>query len=619
MQQDRREFLKSAAALAVASLTARGGAADKVADRPNILWITSEDNSPFLGCYGDKLARTPNMDAMAKQGIVFEHAYASAPICAPNRSTLITGCYACSLGTQPMRSGNAIPDTVRAYSEYLREAGYYCTNNSKTDYNTRIPKSAWDECSNKAHYKNRKAGQPFFAIFNLTVSHESSTHRTPDSTVTDPDKIVLPPHHVDTPVMRRQWALYYDAVEKLDTQVGQRLRELEEAGLADDTIVFYYSDHGGVMPWSKRFLHERGTHIPLIVRFPKKYQHLAPSAPGTRSDRLVSFVDLSPTLLSLAGVSVPANMQGEAFMGPQAKAPRQYVYLFRDRADERPDAFRAVRDQRYRYIRNYYPHLPYGQHLNYLWKNPAMPDWEAQFRAGKCNAAQSAFFLPRAQEELYDLQADPYEVKNLAADPACQDTLQRMRKALRDWQLDIRDTCLLSEAEMMRRAEGSTIFEMMRSKNAPNLERLMEASDLAGQRKADNLPKLVALLKDADSGVRYWGAVGLWALGEKAAPAAGELRAALKDDNPSVRVAAATALLCGLKQPQGALDTLKASLSDPNEMVRLAAINALDNADDALIQPVMEAVAQLKQGYPARVAEFMLGKTEQKRPRTKKK
>jgi len=458
MQQDRREFLKSAAALAVASLAARGGAADKVADRPNILWITSEDNSPFLGCYGDKLARTPNMDAMARQGIVFEHAYASAPICAPNRSTLITGCYACSLGTQPMRSGNAIPDAVRAYSEYLREAGYYCTNNSKTDYNTRIPKSAWDECSNKAHYKNRKAGQPFFAIFNLTVSHESSTHRTPASTVTDPDKIVLPPHHVDTPVMRRQWALYYDAVEKLDAQVGQRLRELEEAGLADDTIVFYYSDHGGVMPWSKRFLHERGTHIPLIVRFPKKYQHLAPSAPGTRSDRLVSFVDLSPTLLSLAGVSVPANMQGEAFMGPQAKAPRQYVYFFRDRADERPDAFRAVRDQRYRYIRNFLNDRPLLQPNKY--KERQYPVWNLlkELNAqGKLKPEQAALCAPsRAAEELYDLQADPHETKNLASDPAHADTLKRMRKALEEWIEQTNDQGRALESEDVARNEGRT-------------------------------------------------------------------------------------------------------------------------------------------------------------------
>ena len=230
MQQDRREFLKSAAALAVASLTPRCVAADKPADRPNILWIVSEDNSPFLGCYGDKLARTPNLDALASQGILFERAYASAPICAPNRSTLITGCHSCSLGTQPMRSSNRIPDAIRAYSEYLRQAGYYCTNNSKTDYNTAIPKSAWDESSNKAHYKNRKEGQPFFAIFNIGVSHESSTHRSPASTTTDPGKVVLPPHHPDTPIMRRQWALYYDCVEKMDAQVGQRLRQLQVHG-----------------------------------------------------------------------------------------------------------------------------------------------------------------------------------------------------------------------------------------------------------------------------------------------------------------------------------------------------------------------------------------------------
>ncbi len=304
------------------------------AERPNILWITSEDNSPFFGCYGDPLARTPNLDAMAREGVLYLNAFANAPICAPARSTILTGMYACSLGTQPMRSGNAIPAAVTPYPQLLREAGYYCTNNAKTDYNTKVDvKAAWDECSNKAHWKNRKPGQPFFAIFNLTVSHESGCHKSPASTETDPAKIALPAYHPDTPLMRRQWALYYDNISKMDAQAGERLRELKEAGLLDDTIVFYYADHGGVLPRSKRFLYESGTHVPMLVRFPAKYRPLASGDPGTKTDRLVSFVDLAPTLMSLAGVPVPGIMQGEAFLGPQAKPPREYVYLFRDRAD----------------------------------------------------------------------------------------------------------------------------------------------------------------------------------------------------------------------------------------------------------------------------------------------
>jgi arylsulfatase A-like enzyme len=591
-------------ALALPFLGAHALAGEKP-DRPNILWITSEDNSPFLGCYGDPLARTPNMDTLAKDGILYLNAFANAPICAPMRSTIITGCYSASLGTQPMRSGNAIPAHIRAYSEHLRKAGYYCTNNSKTDYNTASINlnAAWDECSNKAHWKNRAPGQPFFAIFNTTISHESGVHKSPATTTTDPAKIKLPDYHPDTPLMRRQWALYYDNVAKMDGYVGERIQELKDAGLLDETIVFYYADHGGVLPRSKRFIYESGTHVPLLVRFPAKYRHLAPGDPGTKTDRLVSFVDLPPSLLSLAGAPIPEYMQGEAFLGPQASPPREYVYLFRDRADERPDAFRAVRDKRFRYIRNYYPHMPYGVHIDYLWKNPATAEWDQLFRDGKLDPVRSAFFLPRAQEELYDVQSDPHEVKNLAADPAHRETLDRLRNALREWQLSIRDTCLLPEPEMMRRAAGSTIFEMMRDPaKAPNLERLMEAADLAGKRDAGLLPKLTDLLKDKESGVRYWGAVGLLALGDKARPAAAALQEALKDECASVQVTAAQALLCNLNAADAALPVLREALSDKNDLLQLMAANALDYADEKA-RPLLSEMQQATKGYVGRVME----------------
>ncbi len=578
--------------------------------RPNILWLTSEDNSPLLGCYGDPLARTPNLDRLARDGILYENAFANAPICAPMRSSIITGCYSCSLGTQPMRSGNSIPPAIRAYPEYLREAGYYCTNNAKTDYNTQISRNAWDENSAKAHWKNRKPGQPFFAIFNTTLSHEHVVHRSPQTTITDPARVSLPPYHPDTPLMRRQWALYYDQIEKMDAEIGKRLDELAEAGLLEDTIVIYYADHGGVLPRSKRFIYESGTRVPLIVRFPKKYRHLAPADPRSRTDRLVSLVDLTPSLLSLAGVPVPPHMQGEAFLGPQAKPPRLYVYLFRDRADERPDAFRAVRDKRFRYIRNYYPHLPYGQYLQYLWLNPATAEWENLFRQGKLDATRSAFFLPRAQEELYDVQADPHEVKNLANDPAYRAELDRLRKALRDWQLEIRDTGLLPEAEMMRRARGSTIYRMMRDpKTAPNLPRFMEVADLAGQRNAENLPTLTALLNDQDSVVRYWGAVGLLALAAIAKPAADDLRKATTDECPAVRIIAAQALVCHLDDAETALPVLRQALSDENEMVVLMAANALDSAEEAA-RPLLPDMRKVTEGYPARVMEKAIADLE---------
>jgi N-sulfoglucosamine sulfohydrolase len=280
---------------------------EKTPELPNILWLVSEDNSPFAGCYGDSLATTPNMDRLASQGFLYTHAYANAPVCAPARNTIITGIYACSGGNQHMRSQYRKSDTVRFFPKFLRDAGYYCTNNAKRDYNIldEQTKGIWDESSDTATYLHRKAGQPFFAVFNCGISHESSIHKSipTDQLRHDPAKMKLPPYHPDTPEMRHDWAQYYDKIQDMDVWIGQKLKELEEAGLADNTIVFYYGDHGGVLGRSKRFVYESGTHVPFIVRIPEKFRHLFPAEKtGSKVDRLVSFVDLAPTLLSIAGV-----------------------------------------------------------------------------------------------------------------------------------------------------------------------------------------------------------------------------------------------------------------------------------------------------------------------------
>ena len=384
--------------------------------RPNILWIVSEDNSPFLGCYGDTFATTPVLDSLAKSSILYENAFAAAPVCAPTRSTLITGMYANSLGTENMRSDYPIPEFIKFYPKYLKAAGYYCTNHAKKDYNTIDQPEAWDESSNKPPTDNRKPGQPFFHIINLGVSHESSVHDSIpwDQLRHDPTKVPIPAYHPRTPEMEHDWAQYYDKVEDMDTQVGQILKQLSDDGLADSTIVFYYSDHGGVLGRSKRFMYESGTRVPLIIHFPKMYQNLAPSAPGTRTDRIVSFVDFAATLLSLAGVPVPEYMQGKAFLGPEQQAPREYAYNFRGRMDERMDLSRAVRDKQYRYIRNYMPHRIYGQYMEYLWRAPSMRSWEREYKAGHLNAIQSKFWEPKPAEELFDVKADPDNVHNLA-------------------------------------------------------------------------------------------------------------------------------------------------------------------------------------------------------------
>ncbi len=547
-------------------------------ERPNILWLTSEDNSPCLGCYGDEQANTPNLDAFAEEGILYENAFANTPVCAPARSTIITGMYACSMGTHQMRSNNPIPEQIRFFTQYLRQAGYYCTNNAKEDYNTFKPDGAWDESSRDATYENRKEGQPFFAVFNYKVTHESRLHEW-EEPVHDPAKMNLPPYHPDTKETRHDRAQYYDKITELDRQIGEKLKKLEEQGLAENTIVFYYSDHGGVLTRSKRFLYDTGTRVPMLVRFPKKYQHLAPTPSGTRTDRLISFVDLAPTVLSLAGVPVPQIMQGKAFLGKQTEKERDYVCLFRGRMDERYDMMRAVRDKRFKYIRNYMPHRIWGQYLNYLWRMPTTQVWHKLHQEGKLNEVQDRFWNEKPMEELYDTVNDPWEVNNLAEEPQYQDILNRMRKALRQWVIDSRDPGYLPEAEMVMRGKDSTIYQMGQDPQQVDQKRIMQVLDVANQRDAANLPQLIGWLDDNDAAVRYWAAEGCLALKDKAKPAQDALSKALEDDSPNVRIAAAEALLT-FQQSEKALQVLKDGVFHENEWVRLQAANALDYQDE---------------------------------------
>ncbi len=364
-------------------------------NKPNILWITSEDHGPQMGCYGDKYATTPNVDALAKKALLYKFCWSNAPVCAPARTTLISGIYPTATGGEHMRSMVSMPRGTKMYPQFLREAGYYCTNNSKTDYNFEEPGKVWDESSGKAHYKNRPAGAPFFAIFNSTKSHESQLRKRPYKAVHDPAKVRVPAYHPDTPEVRQDWAQYYDTVTEADADAGKQLKALEDAGLTEDTIVFYYADHGSGMPRSKRWPYNSGLQVPLVVYIPEKYKDLRPpeyKAGGT-SERLVSFVDFAPTLLSLAGITPPDWMQGHAFLGKfTAPKPQPYVYGFRGRMDERTDCVRSISDGRYVYIRNFRPDKIYGQHINFMWQTPTTRVWEKMFKDGKLNAAQSAFW-----------------------------------------------------------------------------------------------------------------------------------------------------------------------------------------------------------------------------------
>ncbi len=499
-------------------------------DRPNILWITSEDNSPLIGAYGDEFATTPFIDQLASEGVLYENAFAAAPVCAPSRSALITSVYPTSLGTQHMRSRYPLPEEVRFFPEFLKKAGYYTTNNSKTDYNTSSDEEliplAWDECSNKATYLNKKEGQPFFAVFNTTISHESSLHKPVEKLKHDPDQVPIPPYHPRTPEMKHDWAQYYDKIEEMDARVGEVLKELEESGYADNTIVFYYSDHGGVLGRSKRFLYDSGLHVPLIIRFPEKYQHLAPGAPGTRTDRVVTFVDFGPTVLSLAGLSIPEYIQGKAFLGEQEAAPREYAPGFRGRMDERIDMSRTIRDKKYRYTRNFLPHKIYAQYIEYLWRAPSMGSWEREFEAGKLNDVQSRFWLPKPIEELYDTEADPHNIHNLAEDPDYRQVLERMRKANRDWMVEIRDVGFIPEALLSEIAASQPLYQYSRNSDYPisTIYEAVEAMSRGDQNAIENN------LKSPDPILRYWAATSVTMNVGKMDKAKKAVKALLDDD-----------------------------------------------------------------------------------------
>jgi len=562
-------------------------------DKPNILWITSEDNSAsYIGCYGNEQANTPNIDALAEEGVVYNHAFANAPVSAPARFTIITGMYGSTCGTQHMRSFNEIPDQFRLFPHYLREAGYYCTNNAKRDYNKAQPWDVWDESSRSAHYENREKDQPFFAVFNIGQSHESIIHyqaiKDNDDFNHRPDNINLAPYHPDFPDMRRCYAQYYDAIMEMDKRVGKFLDELEESGLAENTIVFYYGDHGGVLPRSKRFLFESGTRVPMIVRFPEKYQHLAPDKPGSRTDRLVSFVDLAPTVLSLAGVAIPEHMQGHAFLGKQKTDDPRYVHFFRGRMDERYDMMRSVRDHQYRYIRNYMPHRIYGQHLWYLWRSPSTRAWKEAYEHGRCNAVQSRFWQTKPAEELYDITEDPHNINNLADVPQYRDVLKRMRKETQRWVRSNRGAGFLPEAMMREMAGDQTIYALTHASGFPSDEIISSAEQATRKNPAD-VPRLIEKLGAEHPAVRYWAATGCAILPGKSEEAAPQLQKMLNDTWGNNRIAAAEAL-CRMGKTEDALELLIKEMNNENQWVQLHALNVLESLGKDTVQPVSKEI-----------------------------
>jgi len=450
---NRRKFMGltggALAALAWPEIVSAAG----TGGRPNVLWISCEDMSRELGCYGYRNIRTPNIDRLAGQGLRFDNAYTVAPVCAPNRSGIITGMYPNSIGSHNMRTEVkgyecVPPPYVKCFPEYLRTAGYFCTNRSKTDYQFAPPLTAWDrQGSNHRDWDERAPGQPFFSVINFIMTHESMI-RTPLELDPrkDPGSVELPPYYPDTPLVRRDFARYLDRIEELDVEVGKVLERLERDGLAGNTVVFFWSDHGRGLPRAKRWPYDSGTQIPLIVRWPGVID------PGTVTDQIVSSIDLGPSVLSVAGVEIVSHLQGRAFLGEQKAPAREYAFSFRDRMDETYDMIRSARDKRFRYVRNFNPELPYAQPIAYMDLMPTMQEWRKLYAQGKLTGAQKLFFADtKPVHELYDTAADPHEVNNLAYDPAYREVRERMSRAVEAWMDQIDDLGRVQENELIER------------------------------------------------------------------------------------------------------------------------------------------------------------------------
>lgn len=605
MHRNRRDILKGTLGAAIAA--AVSPAAAEQSERPNIVWLVSEDNNPFLGCYGDKLAQTPNLDALAQKGILFERAYSNFPVCAPSRFTLLTGVYASSCSpAQHMRANAHLPATLPTYPDLMRRAGFYCTNNEKTDYNCDVdPAAIWDDSSTRAHWRNRPEGRPFLAVFNSMTTHESRQfQRQPGADRYGPFKI--PQYLPDTPEIQGDFANYYRLITMMDAEMGARLQDLARDGLAENTIVFYYSDNGGSLPRTKRYCYEEGLRVPLIAYVPPRWRHLSPFAPGTSVKAPVSLLDLPPTVLSLAGVEPPVTMQGRALMGRFAKDLPRYAFGMRNRMDERYDFVRTVTDGRHRYIRNYMPHRMLGMRVDFEWITRGYQSLEREHLAGRLNEVQDRFFRPKAYEELYDLSADPDQINNLAYDRSHAPLLHRLRRVLDGHMLENRDNGFIPEGTP---AEG---FDQTRDNATYPLNSVMQLAQAAARGDRKKAGIFARQLTNPNGVIRYWAATGLLIVGDAAAPHLEALRtAASQDDWPAVRVVAAEAC-CRLGKVDEALAVLGQIASDTNLPFppRLQSLNAIEELGQVAL-PLLDRlrpVAAERDQYLSRAAGATVAK-----------
>lgn len=488
---------------------------NRVQKTPNFVWLISEDNSKhFMKLFDPSGVNTPNIDLLSSQGLLFSHAFSNSPVCSVARSTLITGTMAPRTGIQYHRKTREapMPNGLEMFPAYLRKAGYYATNNSKKDYNAVESPEVWDESSNKATWRNRpNVKQPFFHQETFTGSHESRLHfdetfMQNHITSEDVGQITLFPYFPDTPTFRFTTAFHREKIKDIDNWVGKKMAELREDGLLEDTFVFYFGDHGGVLPRSKGYLYEAGLHVPLVVRVPENWRHLVPSQIPQTVDGFVSFIDFAPTLLHLAGLPIPDQMDGTPFLGTDVSLDevilRDEAYGYADRFDEKYEMVRSLRKGNWKYIRSYQPYYPDALHNNYRYQMLAFAEWRTLFEQGKLSKINKNFFLGKSVEMLFNLEDDPHETNNLAGNEKHLNKLKMLRDLSSQKSQSILDLSFLPESVMLKDALYNPVEYGRR--NRERLFKLMKTANLALDDSETGSIQLTNALSDSDELVRYW-------------------------------------------------------------------------------------------------------------------
>ncbi len=602
---ERRGFLKSIGAGAAAMTLPGGGRAGPAGapdERPNIVWACAEDMSPHMGCYGETTIRTPNIDRLAREGARFTRAFITAPVCSPSRSAMVTGMYQTTIGAHNHRSSRDeikinLPAHIKLIPQYFKDAGYYTCNgriwpedaveraaSGKTDYNF-----VWDSAVYEAaEWSGRKAGQPFFAQIQLRGGKYRNA-KVPNPV--DPADVKLPPYYPDHAVLREDWARYLNSVIQVDIELGQIMKRLEDERIADNTIVFFWTDHGISHIRDKQFVYEGGMRIPLIIHGPG-------IKPGTVRDDLVEHIDIPAASLQSAGLPVPEHLQGRQLFASDYE-PRDYAFSARDRCDETVERIRCVRTKRFKYIRNFFPERSHTQHNRYKDHKQIMITMRQLYAEGKLNSDQVRPFLPtRPVEELYDLENGPYELRNLADSPEHQDTLKELRARLDAWMDETRDLGVIPEPELaeMYRTHDSAYAILRRRENVELVKRLRRVGALR-EEGASAIGGLIEAMKDPAPAVRYEAARALGNLGPEAKRAADVLTKAIADKAASVRVAAARAL-CRMGMVDEGLPVLRQELTNKeNEVARHYAALVLEDIGEAASPALDDLKAAMDESY----------------------